>query len=337
MMSENKNLWIYVECFEGQPKKVGLELLGPGKQLAAEIGEKLVAVVIGHHVDKAAKDCIAYGADEVIVVDHEQYAHYKTDPYTHALYTLAEKYKPNIIIIGATNNGRDFGPRVACRLRTGLVADCTSLSIDKESGKMAWTRLAFSGNLISTIICPKTFPQMGMVRPGVFKKEAPDPERTGTILYENEIVLPAEKVRTTLLETVKEAATEMIKVEEADIIVSGGRGLGKAENFSYVKELADALGAAVGASRAAVDAGWIPHAHQVGQTGKVVGPKLYIACGISGAIQHQAGMAGSDVIVAINKDPNAPIFDFAHYGIVGDLFEVLPVLTEEVKKLKAMN
>ncbi|MDD4715355.1 MAG: electron transfer flavoprotein subunit alpha/FixB family protein [Oscillospiraceae bacterium] len=335
-MSENKNLWVYVECAEGHPKKVGLELLGEGKKLAGKIREALVAVLIGHHMDEAAKECIAYGADQVIVVDHQQYAHYKTDPYTNALYTLMEKYRPNIMMFGATNNVRDLAPRVACRAGAGLVADCTSLSLHEETGKIAWTRLSFSGNLMATAICLDTAPQMGTVRPGVFQKGEPNLERTGTMIHE-EIQLPEGQIRTKLLESIREAAGSMLKLEDADIIVSGGRGLQKAENFSYVKDLADALGAAVGASRAAVDAGWIPHVHQVGQTGKTVGPKLYIACGISGAIQHQAGMSGSDVIVAINKDPEASIFDIADYGIVDDLFEVLPALTEEVKRLKAKD
>lgn len=335
-MSENKNFWVYVECSEGHPKKVGLELLGPGRRHADELDEKLVAVLIGHSLDQAAGTCIAYGADEVVVVDAPAFAHYKTDLFAEAFYELIVKYKPSIVLMGATNNGRDMGPRVACRLRTGLTAGCTSLSIDEETGKMAWTRPAFGGSLMATILCPNTWPQMGTVRPGVFKKGEPDPNRTGTIIREK-IQVPEEKVRTRLVESIKEAAGEMLKVEDAERIVSGGRGLGKAENFSYIKELADALGAAVGSSRAAVDAGWIPHVHQVGLTGKTVGPRLYIACGISGAIQHLAGMSGSDVIVAINKDPAAPIFDVADYGIVGDLFEVLPVLTEEVRKLKAGN
>lgn len=335
-MEENKNLWVFVECAEGKPKKVGLELLSPGRKHADELKEKLVAVIIGQNMDEAAKTCIAYGADEVIVVDAPAFAHYKTDPYANAFYDLIVKYKPSIVFMGATNNGRDMAPRVACRLHTGLTADCTSLSIHEETGKMAWIRTTFSGNLMTTVICPNTWPQMGTVRPGVFKKGEPDPARAGKIIYED-IHVPEERVRTKLIESIREAVGEMLKVEDAEIIVSGGRGLGKPENFSYVRDLADALGAAVGASRAAVDAGWIPHVHQVGQTGKTVGPKLYIACGISGAIQHLAGMSGSDVIVAINKDPEASIFGVADYGIVGDLFEVLPVLTEEVRKLKVGN
>ena len=261
------------------------------------------------------------------------------DPNIHTTYTygmtkLVGKYQPSILMIGATIIGRDFGPRLSCRLKTGLTADCTSLAVDTETGIMGWTRPAFGGNLMATIMCENTRPQMGTVRPGVFKKIAPDSTRTAEVIKES-IPVPADVIRTTLIESIREAAAEMVKLEDAEIIVSGGRGLGKAENFSYIRDLADALGGAVGASRAAVDAGWIPHVHQVGQTGKTVAPKLYIACGISGAIQHQAGMSGSDCIVAINKDPDAPIFSIADYGIVGDLFQVLPVMTAEVKKLKA--
>lgn len=329
-----KNLWVYIETEEGKAKNVGLELLGPGRMLADKTGEKLVAVVIGNNADEAAKAAIAYGTDQVIIVEGSEYAHYNTEGFTNVMTKLIEKYKPSTILIGATNNGRDLGPRVACRIETGLTADCTGLDIDVESGNVAWTRPAFGGNLMATILCPDTRPQIGTVRPGVFKKGTPNAARTAEIVKEN-IPTPAEAIRVKLIEVIREAAGEMVDLEGAEIIVSGGRGLGKAENFSYVKELAAALGGAVGASRAAVDAGWIPHSHQVGQTGKTVGPKMYVACGISGAIQHMAGMSSSDIIVAINKDADAPIFSIADYGIVGDLFEVLPCLTQEIKKLKA--
>lgn len=274
-----------------------------------------------------------HGADQVIVVDGPEYKSYTTDAYAIALTTLIEKYGPLSMMIGATNNGRDLGPRVSCRMETGLVADCTALGIDEETGKVAWTRPAFGGNLMATILCPEHYPQIGTVRPGVFKK-SDETENKAEIIKED-IHVEAEKIRTQILEILNDMDGEKVDLENADIIVSGGRGVGGPEGFEPVRELAKVLGATVGASRAAVDSGWISHAHQVGQTGKTVAPKLYIACGISGAIQHQAGMSGSDCIVAINKDPDAPIFDIADYGIVGDLFEVLPILTEEIKKSRA--
>lgn len=233
------------------------------------------------------------------------------------LLPLVEKYKPETLMIGATNNGRDLGPRVSCRLKTGLTADCTAIAIDEETGNVAWTRPTFGGNLMATIMCPENRPQMGTVRPAVFKKGAYDEAKTGEIVKE-EITVAADEIRTTLIERVKEVA-ESINLEEAEIIVSGGRGVGSQENFQLLQDLADVLGATVGCSRAVVDAGWMPHAHQVGQSGKTVAPKLYFAIGISGAIQHVAGISGSDTIVAINKDPDAPIFDVADYGIVGNL------------------
>ena len=333
MEAMTKDLWVFVETNEdGTAKNVGLELLTPGKDMAAKQGGALVAVVIGSKVDEAVKAASEHGADKVIVVDGPEYASYTTDAYAIALCTLVEKYGPTSMLIGATNNGRDLGPRVSCRLHTGLTADCTALDVDEESGNVAWTRPAFGGNLMATIICPDHRPQIGTVRPGVFKKADPT-EGKAEVIREDIHVAP-DQIRTKLLESIKEAAGEMVDLEGAEIIVSGGRGVGGPEGFAPVKELADALGGVVGASRAAVDAGWIAHAHQVGQTGKTVGPKLYIACGISGAIQHVAGMSSSDCIVAINKDPDAPIFDIADYGLVGNLFEVLPLLTAEVKKLK---
>ena len=226
-----------------------------------------------------------------------------------------------------------MGPRLSCRLGTGLTADCTDLSVEEETGNIIWTRPAFGGNLMANILCPGTRPQMGTVRPGVFKKGQKDPEHHAEVIREHIVPDPA-RVRTALLERIKEVA-EAVNLEEAEVIVSGGRGLGKAENFKLIQELADVLGGVVGASRAAVDAGWIPHAHQVGQTGKTVAPKLYIACGISGAIQHLAGMSGSDTIIAINKDADAPIFEAADYGIVGDLFEVIPALIQAIKESRA--
>ena len=334
MEAKTKDLWVFVETNEdGTAKNVGIELLTPGKMMAGKQGGALVAVVIGNNVDAAVKAASEHGADKVIVVEGPEYAHYTTDAYSIALVTLVEKYGPTSMLIGATNIGRDLGPRVSCRLHTGLTADCTALDIDEESGNVAWTRPAFGGNLMATILCPDNRPQIGTVRPGVFKKS--DAGEAKAEIIKEDIHVDAKDIRTQILELIKEADGENVDLEGAEIIVSGGRGVGGPEGFEPVKALADALGGVVGASRAAVDAGWIAHAHQVGQTGKTVGPKLYIACGISGAIQHVAGMSGSDCIVAINKDPEAPIFDIADYGVVGNLFEVLPVLTEEIKKARA--
>ena len=301
--------------------------------MAVKQGGALVAVVIGSGVDAAVQAASEHGADKVIVVDGPEYATYTTDAYAIALCTLVEKYGPTSMLIGATNNGRDLGPRVSCRLKTGLTADCTGLDVDAESGNVAWTRPAFGGNLMATILCPDHRPQIGTVRPGVFKKGEAG-EAKAEIIKED-IHVDAADIRTQILELIKEEGGETVDLEGAEIIVSGGRGVGGPEGYAPIKELADLLGGVVGASRAAVDAGWIAHAHQVGQTGKTVGPKLYIACGISGAIQHVAGMSGADCIVAINKDPDAPIFDIADYGVVGNLFEVLPVMIDEIKKLKA--
>lgn len=327
-----KNIWVFVETEEGKPKNVGFELLNPARALADKSGQKLVAVVIGHQVEEVARTALGYGADQVILVEGEEYEHYTTDAFATALTGLIEKYKPSTVLIGATNNGRDLGPRVSSRLGTGLTADCTMLDIDSETGEMAWTRPAFGGNLMATILCPDHRPQMGTVRPGVFKRSEFKADAAGEILRE-ELHVPAEAIRTRLVERIKEVA-EAVDLEGAEIIVSAGRGIGGAQHMDIIQDLADALGATVAVSRAVVDAGWVPHAHQVGQTGKTVAPRLYIACGISGAIQHVAGMSGSDYIVAINKDPEAPIFDIANYGIVGDLFQVVPALTAAIRARK---
>ena len=332
MEAKTKDLWVFVETNEdGTAKNVGIELLTPGKMMAGKQGGALVAVVIGSNVDEAVKAASEHGADKVIVVDGPEYAHYTTDAYAIALCTLVEKYGPTSMLIGATNNGRDLGPRVSCRLKTGLTADCTGLDIDEESGNVAWTRPAFGGNLMATILCPDHRPQIGTVRPGVFKKGERKPENQPEIIREAISVKP-ERIRTRLVEVLKEAGAGSVNLENAEIIVSGGRGIGGPKGFELLQELADLLGGEVGASRAAVDSDWIGHVHQVGQTGKTVGPKLYIACGISGAIQHVAGMSGSDTIVAINKDPDAPIFNIADYGIVGDLYTVIPALIREIKE-----
>jgi electron transfer flavoprotein alpha subunit len=338
MEAKTKDLWVFIETTDaGSAKNVGLELLGAGRELADKQGGALVALVIGNNVDEAVKAAAAYGADKVYVIEGPEFQHYTTDAYTNAMYYLVEKYAPTSILIGATNNGRDMGPRLSCRLKTGLTADCTRLAIDEESGNVAWTRPAFGGNLMATILCPDNRPQIGTVRPGVFKKcENPDFSRSAEIVKED-FHVSADKIRTELLEVIREVAGEIVDLEGAEIIVSGGRGVGGPDGFKPIKELADALGGVVGASRAAVDSGWIDHSHQVGQTGKTVGPKLYIACGISGAIQHIAGMSSSKTIIAINKDADAPIFNVADYGVIGDLFEVIPALTAEVKKLKGIQ
>ena len=334
-LADYKNIWVFIETECGKPKNVGFELINAAKPLAQEKGCELIAVVIGKDIEGVAKDAICYGADSAIIVDGPEYEYYTTDAFAKALVALVEKYKPETLMIGATNNGRDLGPRVSCRLKTGLTADCTAIAIDEETGNVAWTRPTFGGNLMATIMCPDHRPQLGTVRPGVFKKSEPGEVKDIPVIKEKVEITDAEK-RVELLEGINEMAGELVDLENAEIIVSGGRGVGGPEGFAPVRELAEVLGATVGASRAAVDAGWIPHAHQVGQTGKTVGPKIYIACGISGAIQHLAGMSSSDVIIAINKDPDAPIFNVADYGLVGDLKVVLPILTEKIRKYKGL-
>lgn len=332
-LNDYKNIWVFIETECGKAKNVGYELLNAAKPLAAQKGCPLVAVVIGKDIEGVAKDAICYGADSAIIVDGPEYEYYTTDAFAKAMTALVEKYKPETLMLGATNNGRDLGPRVSCRLKTGLTADCTAIDIDEETGHVAWTRPTFGGNLMAVIMCPEHRPQMGTVRPGVFKKGAYDESRTGEIIKED-IHTSEEEIRTKLVERVNEVA-EAVNLEEAEIIVSGGRGVGSAENFKLLEELAEVLGATVGCSRAVVDAGWMPHAHQVGQSGKTVAPKLYFAFGISGAIQHLAGISGSDTVIAVNKDPDAPIFDVADYGIVGNLNEVIPAMTEAFKARKA--
>ena len=332
-LNDYKNIWVFIETECGKAKNVGYELLNVAKPLAQQKGCPLVAVVIGKDIEYVAKDAICYGADSAIIVDAPEYEYYTTDAFTKALVTLVEKYKPETLMIGATNNGRDMGPRVSCRLKTGLTADCTEIGIDEDTGNIAWTRPTFGGNLMATIMCPDNRPQMGSVRPGVFKKGAYDESRTGEIIKET-IHTAAEEIRTKLVERVNEV-TEAINLEEADVIVAGGRGVGSAENFKLLEELAEAVDGTLGCSRAAVDAGWMPYVHQVGQSGKTVAPRLYFAIGISGAIQHLTGIAGSDTVIAVNKDSDAPIFDVADYGIVGDLNEVVPALTEAIKARKA--
>ncbi len=324
---EARGVWVFAEQRRGAPASVVYELLGEGRKLALDLGEELGAVILGHGLDRAARELIAHGADTVYVVDDPALADFQDEPYAQIVTDLVKQYKPSIFLLGATAIGRSLAPRVAARLGTGLTADCTGLAIDEEKRLLLQTRPAFGGNVMATILCPERRPQMATVRHKVMRPATRDEERSGRIVNVRREILP---FRARLLEVVEEAG-QTVNLAEADIIVSGGRGLGKAENFRLIEELARVLGAAVGASRAAVDAGWIPYAHQVGQTGKTVCPKIYIACGISGAIQHLAGMGSSDIIVAINRDPNAPIFDVATYGIVGDLFEVIPALIAEFR------
>ena len=334
-MSNERNLWVFIETAHNEARSVGLELLTPGRRLADEMGEELVAVVFGGDNSQPIQAIQALGsADKIISVEDKQLEYFNTDCYAYVMENLIRKYSPSSLLVGATNNGRDFTPRVSCRLHTGLTADCTQLSYSTETGNIVWTRPAFGGNLMACIECPETRPQMGTVRPGVFKRSVCEPKRAGQVINEPSNI-PEDLNRIRVIESIREAADKIVKLEDAEIIVSGGRGVGGPEGFNCIRELAAELGAAVGASRAAVDSGWIPHYHQVGQTGKTVAPKVYIACGISGAIQHLAGMGGSNVIVAINKDETAPIFNYASYGIVGDLFEVVPALTKEIRRMKA--
>lgn len=328
-----KDVWVFIECFDGVPKRVGFELLGEGRKLAAALGQKLCAVVIGDKVDEAISQSALYGADKVYVVQGPEYRFYTADAYGKAMLALCEKYMPSTILVGATVNGRDLGSKLAVSLRTGLTADCTGLFVDGEN--VVWERPAFGGNLYAQIICGESRPQMGTVRAGNFKRPAPDPDNKPEIIRE-ELHASDDEIRTKVLDFVKAVESDGIKLEDAEIVVSGGRGMKKAENFKLLQELADVLGGAVGASRAAVDSGWVPQSRQVGQTGKTIAPTIYIACGISGAVQHLAGMSKSKIIVAINKDKTAPIFEVAHYGIVGDLFEVVPALTKELKVRKGI-
>jgi len=328
-LSLYKGIWVYAEQRNGEMASVVYELLGEGRKLAEQLGEELSAVLLGDGVTCQAEDLIQHGADNVYVVDNPKLKDFQDDTYAMAMAELCEEYKPNIVLTGATAIGRSFIPKVAVILETGLTADCTQLGIDDYTKLLLQTRPAFGGNLMATITCTNFRPQMSTVRHKVFKKAAKDISRKGKI-FTKVLADDLLKSRTKLIEFVKEMEST-VNLSEADIIVSGGRGLGEAKNFALVRELAELINGAVGASRAAVDAGWIPYSHQVGQTGKTVCPKLYIACGISGSIQHMAGMQSSETIIAINKDPNAPIFEIATYGIVGDLFEVIPAMISAIK------
>ncbi|WDV46560.1 electron transfer flavoprotein subunit alpha/FixB family protein [Clostridiaceae bacterium M8S5] len=329
-----KGVWVFAEQRDGQIQKVALELLGNGRVIADKLGVELTAVLLGNKIEDQAKELLAYGADKVIYVDDENLARYSTESYTKVICDLANEKKPEIIFIGATNIGRDLGPRVSARLATGLTADCTGLDIQEETGHLLMTRPAFGGNLMATIICTDHRPQMSTVRPGVFDKLSKDDSRMDESKIEKRVATLTDKeMRVKVLEVVKELK-EVIDISEAEVLVAGGRGVGSSENFTKLQELADALGGTVAGSRAAIDNGWIDHALQVGQTGKTVRPRIYVACGISGAIQHLAGMQDSDFIIAVNKDDQAPIMKVADLGLVGDLNKIVPELTAQVKEKK---
>ena len=330
-LSAYKDVWIFCEQKKGVVQTISYELLGEGAKLAKKLGGKLCAVLLGDNIGDKAEKLAWRGADKVYLVDSPQLKNYQDDPYTKVLVELIKEYKPEVVLCGATTIGRSLISRVAVLIDAGLTADCTGLDIDEKERLLLQTRPAFGGNIMATIITPNHRPQMSTVRHKVMKEPELNKSHKAEIIKKSypENILSS---RTNIIDIVEELE-ETINLAEADIIVSGGRGMAAPENFALVKALAKALGGAVGSSRAAVDAGWMPYSHQVGQTGKTVCPKLYIACGISGQIQHLIGMQSSKVIVAINKDPDAPIFKVATYGIVGDVFEIVPALTKEFKKL----
>lgn len=325
-LSEYKGVWVFAEQREGKLMPVVIELLGEAKKLAVEIGTDVSAVLCGNEVGDLTQELFAYGADKVYQAVHPELKNYRTDAYTKVIQEAINQYKPEIILLGATHIGRDLGPCLAVRCDTGLTADCTKLEIDPEDKKIRQTRPAFGGNLMATIICPNHRPQMSTVRPGVMDKAEYVAGREG-VAIRLDVSFGNDEIRTKIIKIVKQAG-ELASLTDAEFIVSGGMGLGNQEGFELLKKLADKLGGTIGSSRACVDSGWIDHSYQVGQTGTTVKPKIYFACGISGAIQHLAGMQSSDYIIAINKNENAPIFEVADYGIVGDLYEVIPAILE---------
>jgi len=333
-LNDYKGILVFAEQRDGIIQNVALELIGKGKELAALLNEEVTAVVLGHNIEGLAAELVAYGADNVIVADDEHLAIYDTEAYTQVLSKIINEKKPEIALVGATTIGRDLAPRVSARTVTGLTADCTMLEIGDDR-ELLMTRPAFGGNLMATIICPDHRPQMSSVRPGVMQKAERDTARTGKI-ENHEVTLDLSKLRVKVLKIVKEEE-EKIDITEANILVSGGRGIGNSDNFAHLEGLAEELNGIVSASRAAVDAGWLGHDRQVGQTGKTVRPDVYFAMGISGAIQHVAGMEESDFIIAVNKDKGAPIFNNADLGIVGDASKVIPLITEEIKRSKLIN
>lgn len=331
-ISDYKGVWVFAEQREGVLQKVSLELLGEGRKIADKLNVKLTALLLGNNIKDLSKELVAFGADEVLVVNNPLLENYTTDGYTKVICDLVNEKKPEILFIGATFIGRDLGPRVAARLATGLTADCTSLDIDEEGKYLLATRPAFGGNLMATIACADHRPQMATVRPGVFARLEKDVNRVADV---NEIAanLSENDIKTKVVKSVK-TVKDLVDIGEANVIVSGGRGVGSKEGFKLLEELAEAMGGTVAGSRAAVDKEWVEKHVQVGQTGKTVKPTLYIACGISGAIQHLAGMQDSDMIIAINKDAQAPIMKAADYAIVGDLYKVIPEMIAQVKALK---
>jgi electron transfer flavoprotein alpha subunit/NAD-dependent dihydropyrimidine dehydrogenase PreA subunit len=327
--SAYSGVWVWVEQFQGKAAGISWEMMGQGRLLADRLGTTLSACVLGEDVEGVAHEAIAYGADRVFLADHPTLRVYRTDPYSRILVDLVRQYRPEIFLLGASTRGRDLAGSVATPLYTGLTADCTGLDIDPETRLLQQTRPAFGGNIMATILTPDHRPQMATVRHRVFEMPMPDPTRQGEIVRVP-VDLVEDDIATKVLDFIVQEGD--VNLADARVIVSGGRGVGGPEGFEPLRELAQVLGGALGASRAAVDAGWIPYAHQVGQTGRTVRPDLYIACGISGAIQHRAGMSTSRVIVAINKDPEAPIFEIATYGIVGDVKDVVPALTAQFRR-----
>lgn len=331
-LSAYHGIMVFAECRHGILAPVTHELLGIGRKLADQRGAGLAVVVLGEGLDRYAPALIASGADTVLLVQHQALAQFQEDIYARLLARIIRERKPEVVLAGATAIGCSVVPYVATLLGTGLTADCTGLSIREEDGLLLQTRPAFGGNIMATIECPNTRPQMATVRPKVMTPAEPDPSRKGEVLQ----IVPADdevQSAATVLESVQSAG-DQVNIQEVEALVAGGRGLGSEKGFALLRELADELNASVAASRAAVDAGWIPYPHQVGQTGKTVCPKLYVACGISGAVQHTVGMQSSKVVVAINRDPEAPIFNVASYGLVGDLYEIIPELTRQLREAK---
>jgi len=328
----SKNVYVLVEQRDGIVAKVGKELLGKAVELAKDLDQKVVGVLLGSKIKDIANSLFTYGADEVVVVDHPFLEEYTTEPYAKALFAVIEECQPEILLYGATSIGRDLAPRVAGRVHTGLTADCTKLDIDPETKLLLMTRPAFGGNIMATIVCKNYRPQMATVRPGVMKSMPKDKTRTG-VLKEITIDFKPEDQNVKIREVVRETK-KSTDITEAKYLVSGGRGIGNANGFNMLRDLAAVIGGEVSSSRANVDAGWIEKDRQVGQTGKTVRPDLYMACGISGAIQHVAGMEGSEYIIAINKNDTAPIFDVADLGVIGDVKAIIPKLTEALKKYK---
>jgi len=331
-VADYKGVLVYIEQRNKEIQKVSLELLGKGREIADKLGEKLSAVIIGHGVQNLAEELIYHGAEKVIVVEHEILENFVTEPYTKALTEVIKKEKPEVVLVGATSIGRDIGPRVSARIHTGLTADCTSLDIDEETRQLLMTRPAFGGNIMATIICPDHRPQMSTVRPGVMLKLDRVTSRTGDVVVFDAGLTPSD-LNVEVLEIVKEDKKKA-NIEDANVLISGGRGVGSKENMSHLYELAEVLNGEVSGSRAVIDNGWLDKDRQVGQTGRTVRPDLYIACGISGAIQHVAGMEESELIIAINKNPDAAIFEVADLGIVGDVAKIVPLVAEEIRNSK---